>query len=125
MNKMLQKSVLKIGDHSIVCETKDPAMSCYMSQQSIETAIKAVIVFENIPIPHIHNIRRLMDSVPDDWDIKRVRYEWDKISSWVVARYPSIEDIPTTRDVIYGIKAAQDILHMMVLSKIWSMVSQP
>ncbi|MYL11864.1 MAG: hypothetical protein F4010_06965 [Cenarchaeum sp. SB0669_bin_11] len=31
----------------------------------------------------------------------------------VVARYPSIEDMPTTHDVTYGIKAAQDILHMI------------
>lgn len=100
-------------DLAIVCETKDPAMSCYMSQQSIETAIKAAIVFENIPIPRIHNIRKLIDSVPDGWDIKRVQYEWDIISSWVVARYPGSKDMPAAHNVTYGIKAAQDILHMI------------
>ena len=62
-------------------------------------------------IPHIHNIRKIIDSVPDGWDIKRVRYEWDKISSWIVARHPSIEETPTAHDVTYGIKAAQDILY--------------
>ncbi len=54
-----------------------------------------------------------IDSVPDGWDIKRVQYEWDIISSWIVARYPSIEDMPTTHDVTCGIKTAQDILYMI------------
>lgn len=43
----LQRAGLDL-DLAIVCETKDPATSCYMSQQAIETAIKAVIVFENM-----------------------------------------------------------------------------
>lgn len=46
----LQRADLDL-DLAMVCETKDPAMSCYMSQQSIETAIKAAIVFEHTTHP--------------------------------------------------------------------------
>ena len=88
-------------------------MSCYLSQQSIETSIKTVIVFENKPIPHIHNIGDLIRSVPDGWRVKNTQYGWGAISGWVEARHPDGMSTYGADDAAYGIKVAQDILDMV------------
>lgn len=33
--------------------------ACYNSQQTIETAIKAALVFEDMEFPHVHDLWRL------------------------------------------------------------------
>lgn len=110
--KWLQRAKKNL-DVSMSCKTNDPAMSCYLSQQSIETSIKTVIVFENKPVPHIHNIGDLIRSVPDGWRVKNTQYDWGEISGWVKARHPDGMSTYGADDAAYGIKVAQDILDMV------------
>lgn len=52
--------------------------ACYNSQQTIETAIKAALVFEDVQFPHVHDLRRLCNMLPDDWPVKNMQYNLQK-----------------------------------------------
>lgn len=43
----------------------DTLGACYNSQQTIETAIKAALVFEDMEFPHVHDLQRLCNMLPD------------------------------------------------------------
>lgn len=86
--------------------------ACYNSQQSIEKALKAALVFENINPPYVHDLENLCDLLPDGWSVKSTPYNLERISVWnVTTRYPIEDDGETLDgdDVSYGLSAAQDI----------------
>ena len=85
---------------------------CYNAQQSIEKALKAALVFENINPPYVHDLENLCDLLPDGWSVKNMPYDLERISVWnVTARYPTEDDGEALDgdDASYGLVAAQDI----------------
>ena len=43
---------------------------CFHAQQAAEKALKAVLVFRSVPFPKTHNIRTLMDLLPEDLNLR-------------------------------------------------------
>ena len=66
-----------------------PRHVCFLSQQSAEKAIKAVLVFSQIDFPRTHDLEALLQIVPDEWKVKESRVDLPPLSEWAVeARYP-------------------------------------
>ena len=85
---------------------------CYLSQQSIEKALKAILVENNDEFPKVHDIRKILDKTriyePSiDIDGKAA----DKITLFAIeSRYPdNILDF-TKEDAELGLKYAKEIL---------------
>ena len=66
-----------------------PRHVCFLSQQSAEKAIKAVLVFSQIDFPRTHDLEALLQLVPEGWRIRDDRLDLSPLSEWAVeARYP-------------------------------------
>jgi hypothetical protein len=48
-----------------------PRNVCWLSQQASEKALKAAFVLEGVDFPHIHDLDRLRNSLPEGWSIKK------------------------------------------------------
>jgi HEPN domain-containing protein len=70
-----------------------PLQICFLSQQCAEKAIKAILVFENINFPKIHDLDRLRDLGPNGWKVKGQFPDLAELTIWSVeSRYPG--DMP-------------------------------
>jgi HEPN domain-containing protein len=47
-----------------------PRLSCFLSQQAVEKAIIAVLIFLQLEFPPQHNLDFLRDKIPPGWPIK-------------------------------------------------------
>ena len=62
---------------------------CFMSQQSGEKALKAILVYLEIHFPKIHDLDRLRELIPEGWRVKERFPELYALSVWSVeSRYP-------------------------------------
>ena len=62
---------------------------CFHAQQATEKALKAVFVFLDIDFPRTHNIRTLLDQLPDSIGIPREVEESAGLTDYAVeSRYP-------------------------------------
>ena len=48
-----------------------PRNVCWLSQQAVEKALKAAFVLEGMDFPHIHDLDRLRNSLPEGWPVKK------------------------------------------------------
>ena len=70
-----------------------PLHICFLSQQCAEKAVKAILVFEEVKFPKIHDLDRLRDLIPEGWKIKEQFPDLAELTIWAVeSRYPS--DMP-------------------------------
>lgn len=53
---------------------------CYHSQQAIEKAVKAALIFESIEFPHTHDLEKLCNLLPAGWSVKNTPYDLGRIS---------------------------------------------
>jgi HEPN domain-containing protein len=66
-----------------------PRHVCWLAQQSVEKAIKAVFVFLQIEFPRSHDLDMLRNLVPDGWWFKIEHPDLADLTEWAVeARYP-------------------------------------
>lgn len=73
-----------IGQQAMV-----PRHACWLAQQSVEKALKAVLVFLQIDFPRRHDLDVLRNLVPDDWQLKQDHPDLADLTEWAVeARYP-------------------------------------
>lgn len=91
------------------CE-RDFQNSCYHAQQCIEKALKAALVLEDMDVPRTHDLRALLDLLPEEWEVKRMQYDFERMASWVTARYPGIHDSLELGDTTYAVNAARSML---------------
>mgnify|MGYP005856081837 CR=1 FL=1 len=83
-----------------------PLQICFLAQQCGEKAIKAILVFEDVYFPKIHDLDRLRDLIPDGWKIKEQFPDLAELTIWAVeSRYPG-----NTPDVTEG--EAEDALKL-------------
>ncbi|MDQ2690974.1 MAG: HEPN domain-containing protein [Chloroflexota bacterium] len=74
-----------------------PLQICFLSQQSAEKAIKAVLVFEDVNFPKVHDLDRLRDLIPKGWKVKKQFPDLAELTIWAVeARYPA--DMPAVTE---------------------------
>jgi HEPN domain-containing protein len=66
-----------------------PRQICFMAQQAGEKALKAILIFLEIPFPHTHDLDRVRELIPEGWEIKEKFPELYDLSVWAVdSRYP-------------------------------------
>src|ERR1041384_7581078 len=70
-----------------------PLQICFLSQQCAEKAIKAILIFEEVNFPKVHDLDRLRDLVPKGWKVKEQFPDLAELTIWAVeSRYPG--DMP-------------------------------
>ena len=83
-----------------------PRQICFLAQQAGEKALKAVLVFLEIPFPHTHDLDRVRELIPEGWEVKEKFPELYDLSIWAIeSRYPG-----HTPDVVEY--EARETLHM-------------
>ena len=66
---------------------------CFHTQQAVEKALKAALIFVEIDFPKTHNIRTLLDLIPADIDIPKDVEESAILTDYAVEiRYPGISE---------------------------------
>lgn len=95
---------------AILCASSDPQLSCYLSQQCIEKSLKSTFIYQNVDVPHTHNLKELHAAIPDGWSVSNItQYDFGMISEYIITgRYPSGATL-AKKDAIYGIDAARTI----------------
>ena len=67
-----------------------PRHACWLAQQSVEKALKAVLISLGIDFPRTHDLDVLRNLVPDDWQLKNTHPDLANLTAWATeARYPS------------------------------------
>ena len=62
---------------------------CFHAQQAAEKALKAVLVFYGIPAPKTHNVRMLLDLLPDSLSVPGEVDDAASLTDYaVMGRYP-------------------------------------
>jgi len=70
-----------------------PLQICFLSQQCAEKAVKAILIFEEVNFPKIHDLDRLRDLIPKGWKVKEQFPDLAELTIWAVeSRYPG--DMP-------------------------------
>jgi HEPN domain-containing protein len=66
-----------------------PRHACFHAQQAAEKALKALLVFEQVDFPKIHDLDVLRQLVPDGWTVRDTSADLAALTEWAVeARYP-------------------------------------
>ena len=62
---------------------------CFFAQQAGEKALKAILVFLEIPFPQTHDLDRIRELIPEGWKVKGRFPQLYDLSIWAVeSRYP-------------------------------------
>ena len=66
-----------------------PRHVCWLSQQAVEKALKAVLVFLEIDFPRSHDLDVLRNLIPEGWRVHVEHPDLADLTEWAVeARYP-------------------------------------
>ena len=80
---------------------------CCHSHQAAEKALKAVLVFEQLEVPFIHDLNRLRGLIPDGWDVVDSRPVLAHLTEWAAsARYPGDWIEPTESEAAWAVSQA-------------------
>lgn len=72
---------------------------CFHAQQAAEKSIKAVLLQEETPFPHIHSIERLVDLLPSGVERPGVLFEAARLTAYAtIYRYPGQQEPVTAAD---------------------------
>lgn len=89
-----------------------PLQICFLSQQCAEKTIKAVLVFEEVNFPKVHDLDRLRDLTPNGWKVKQQFPDLAELTIWAVeSRYPG--DMPTIseNEAREALRLAESVFH--------------
>jgi len=63
--------------------------SCWLAQQAVEKALKAILVFLQVDFPRSHDLDALRHLIPSDWQVAVEHPDLADLTEWAVeARYP-------------------------------------
>ena len=104
------ESDLRAAETLLKSQVFFPLQICFLSQQCAEKSIKAILVFEEVNFPRIHDLDRLRDLVPGDWKIKRQFPDLAELTIWAVeARYPGEMPAVTEAEALDTFRLAQSV----------------
>ena len=85
---------------------------CFHAQQTAEKALKAVLVFNSVPFPKTHNIRTLMDLLPEGLNLPEEARGAASLTDYaVLTRYPGALEPVTEEEYIEAIRIAEAVVH--------------
>ncbi|MBP6740026.1 MAG: HEPN domain-containing protein [Leptospiraceae bacterium] len=107
---------LQSAETLLFTENTFPRNVCYLSQQSVEKALKAIFVFLNISFSRIHDLEALYAKLPNEWKDKLNLEGLSELSEWAVeARYPSDGEPPSEEDANFSVSVARRNLYSIKL----------
>lgn len=66
-----------------------PRQVCFSAQQAAEKALKAVLVFNGLPVPRTHDLDLVARLIPPGWSCAAVSADLTWLSRWATfTRYP-------------------------------------
>ena len=84
---------------------------CFHAQQAAEKALKAVLVFRSVPFPKTHNIRTLMDLIPEDLNLREGAERAAILTDYaVLTRYPGDLEPVTEEEYLEAIRIAETMV---------------
>ena len=84
---------------------------CFHTQQAVEKALKALLIFDNIEFPRTHNIRILLDLLKSRHIIPDVVDESAVLTDYAVSsRYPGESEPIEEEEYKYAVKIAELVL---------------
>ncbi|MGH3087929.1 MAG: HEPN domain-containing protein [Rubrobacteraceae bacterium] len=92
-------------------ERKDilPHLACFHAQQCAEKAMKASLVFLQIPFREIHDLEALCKELPDGWTPAENPARFSDLSDWAVEpRYPGDSQEATKEDAKTAVVEARE-----------------
>jgi HEPN domain-containing protein len=106
----------------LILSTKDdwivPRNICYLCQQAVEKAIKAIYVSENQRFHKIHDLDSLKNNLPDSWkDFGNTITDLSQLSDWAIeGRYPGDWNPPNTNDANVAYNQAKDVVQQIIIN---------
>jgi len=80
---------LRIAESAMQGVKPGISTACYLAQQSVEKAIKAVLIFLQIEFQFTHEIEPLLKLVPEGWSVKVLPISPRRLNDWAIAgHYP-------------------------------------
>jgi len=90
--------------------TLAPNIGCYHAQQTVEKALKAILILLQILFPFRHDLDELRDLIPAGWHVVQAYPDLSTLSAWgVQARYPGNWPQPTEADCREAARQARDV----------------
>ena len=84
---------------------------CFHAQQATEKALKAVLIFRSVPFPKTHNIRTLMDLLPDGMNIPEEAKGAASLTDYaVLTRYPGDLEPVTEEEYLEAVRIAEAVV---------------
>ena len=91
-----------------------PRNVCRLSQQATEKALKAGFVLEGMDFPHIHDLDRLRDFLPEGWPVKKTHPDLARLTECVMeSEHPGDWPELTDADASYALSVARGICDSM------------
>ena len=88
-----------------------PEALCFHAQQSVEKALKAVLLSKNRVPPRTHNIRTLLDLLPDDMEVPEHVEDAAVLTEYaVMSRYPSVSEPVEEEELMEAVRLAGRVL---------------
>ena len=87
-----------------------PRHICWLAQQSVEKALKAILVFLALDFPWRHDLDALRNLVPQDWQVTTAHADLAALTEWAVeARYPGDWPDATEADARAAVEQARAV----------------
>lgn len=93
-----------------------PAQACFHAQQAAEKALKAVLVRENLPVPRIHQLEKLLDGAGRFLrNAKSLRPLIEGLSEYAVkSRYPFVRGaLPDVREARTALARVEQLVKLI------------
>ena len=88
--------------------TGRPRHACWLAQQSVEKALKAVLVYVGLDVPRVHDLDELRARIPKGWKLEQEHADLARLSEWAVeARYPGDWPDATEADARLAVQEAR------------------
>ncbi|MHB1242583.1 MAG: HEPN domain-containing protein [Gaiellaceae bacterium] len=85
--------------------------ACFLAQQAVEKALKAVLVRAGSDVPRIHNLDTLRNVLPGDWAVKQDFPDLAELTAWAIeSRYPGDWPQPSTENARAAVELARAVV---------------
>jgi len=85
---------------------------CFHAQQATEKALKAVLIFRSVPFLRTHNIRTLIDLLPEDLNLPEEARRAPILTDYaVLTRYPGDLEPVTEEEYQEAVRIAETVIH--------------
>jgi len=89
-----------------------PRHPCWLSQQCVEKALKAVLIQCGIRFPRTHDLDTLLNMIPSDWGLRKSIASLAVLTQWAVeTRYPGDWPLIQEQDAHNSVSLAREIFN--------------